>query len=461
MNTIPPAPAIARHVVDAAELEHAPAATIAFGPAPDGLPWLLTVDRSARLDLLFRTVLNVFELPDRSQLPDSVRDALETGVAAGLMGVHEVDGPGGPARVFVTRAEAKQVLGPTLLSQMLDPPPVPSPMARASRQAITNPVPTAAAPAPGAPPPPTTEDRIDAVEHSIEERQSRRHLLIDLESGAAFTAGVRSVNNPLREPNGPLRPLVFEDLRNLDGVEARIQAGSGSWSVQLADEPGYREAIRRAHQAPGGGSVSFEVPRVSVLTKLVELTRGVGELHRRSVVHGDLGPSNVLFAADGPLAFDSLDIEAGSAATAANFEWASPEQIVGLPVDPRADVFALARLVTKLLDGVMFGEETRYIMPVGGGASRSVKLLKAEGVFIDVLGTDHDRRWQMAWQELLGAAVSYDADDRPTDADAFAVRLAELVAQHPPDGTISCVGFVGAVAPADDDSFARVVSDIG
>ena len=32
----------------------------------------------------------------------------------------------------------------------------------------------------------------------------------------------------------------------------------------------------------------------------------------------------------------------GMPATAATFDWAAPEQIVGLPLDPRADVYSLA-----------------------------------------------------------------------------------------------------------------------
>lgn len=59
----------------AADLERAPRAVVQFGHAPDGMPWFVDVDRSSRLESLFRTVLQIFELGDRSELPARVRRA--------------------------------------------------------------------------------------------------------------------------------------------------------------------------------------------------------------------------------------------------------------------------------------------------------------------------------------------------------------------------------------------------
>jgi hypothetical protein len=62
MVNLPPTRSDRLRVSPIAELEHAPRAVVRFGTAPDGLPWLIVVDRSHRLTSLFDTVTRVFEL---------------------------------------------------------------------------------------------------------------------------------------------------------------------------------------------------------------------------------------------------------------------------------------------------------------------------------------------------------------------------------------------------------------
>ena len=132
-----------------------------------------------------------------------------------------------------------------------------------------------------------------------------------------FSASVHARDRALRAPREPFRPLVFESLLGLEGVEAKLSASGESWRVPLLDRAGYNAAIQRVHHSPYGGDLSFAVPRLSLLRALVAVARDVAKLHARGLVHGDLAPGNVLLAADGPISFDSLDVKAGSPATAA------------------------------------------------------------------------------------------------------------------------------------------------
>ena len=144
------------------------------------------------------------------------------------------------------------------------------------------------------------------------------------------------------------------------------------------------------------------------------------------------------------------------------FRKSKNSKIVGRPVDPRADVFALGKMATALVGGVPFGEETNYMVPIGGTEARRVRLLKCEGVFVDILDSGHDRSWQLAWQELLGSCLAHDVDRRPGDGGQLADRLAETLERHPLTGTISCPGHFGeptALEGAGDWGFARRVVD--
>lgn len=445
------------------ELSFAPRTVVHFGQAPDGLPWLLDVDRARRLDLLFSTVLRVFELDRREDLPDRVRTALENDVAAGLMGVHDValadsnTDDSALTTVYASRHKLKHLLGPTLLSQTLEG------VKRASRardnidsghSVATNVAPMAARE--------QDIELVEAVERSIRERQAKRHLLLALESQVSYSGSVRDSDRALRIPSPPYRPLVGESLRGLADVNVKAVSTIGeSFWVPLSDDQQYRDALTRLRQNDGG-HVTFEIPRQALLSALVQVARDVARLHKDGLVHGDLAPGNILLAGDGPTSFDSLDIQAGTPATAATFAWAAPEQIVGHPVDPRTDVFALGRLITRIVEGVPFGEQTTYVIPIGGGRSRQVELLKAEGVFVDILDTDYDRSWQLAWQELLGNAIAYDRSKRPKDAEDLADRLDELLERSPVTGTLECPGEFGSprlVEHPDGWYFARVVSD--
>jgi hypothetical protein len=438
------------------ELEHAPRAVVRFGTAPDGLPWLIVVDRSQRLNALFDTVTRVFELERREALPERVRTALERDVAAGLMGIHEVPvEQAGADRVYVTRQKAKRVLGPTLLSQMLEGAPRQLPDDHEGQLSASTNVGALAIKEQDLP-------MLEAVERSIEERRSKRHLLLRLDDARVFTGGVKPADRALRKPNAPFRRLEFESLSSVD-AEAVVATSSGEqWRIPLHQSKAYVTALHRLHQDRHHGVVLFEVPRARLLAALRELAADVAELHGRRLVHADLAPGNVLLAERGAHSFDSLDVPVGSPATAATFEWAAPEQIVGHPVSPRTDVFALGKLATAILGGVAFGEETSYIVPIGGERSRRVQLLKAEAVFLDILETEHSRAWQLAWQELLGRSVSYEVDRRPEDAGAFARQLGALLETHPPRGVISCPGRFGTPSPmeaGDAWTFARRVDD--
>ncbi len=442
------------------ELEHAPRAVVRFGTAPDGLPWLAVVDRSQRLNTLFDTVMRVFELDRRDALPERVRTALERDVAAGLMGIHEVVlASGSSDRVYVTRQKAKRVLGPTLLAQLLEGD---KSAAAQLREDLDEPQMSAATNVGALAVKDQDLAMLEAIERSIEDRLAKRHLLLRLDDGRAFTGGIAPADRALRKPQAPFRPLVFESLLSVGG-EAIVSTASGElWRVPLSEPKAYVTALHRLQQDRYLGQVSFEVPRARLLAAVRRLADDVAALHATGVVHADLAPGNVLLAEDGARSFDSLDVPIGSPATAATFEWAAPEQIVGHPVDPRTDVFALGKLVTAILGGVAFGEETQYIVPIGGAKSRRVKLLKAEGVFLDILGTEHNRAWQLAWQELLGRSVSYDAGRRPADAATFARQLGALLEAHPPHGALPCPGRFGTptvMESGDSWTFARRIDD--
>jgi hypothetical protein len=448
MTHIPPLRSVVgARIVDARELDRAPRALVNFGQAPDGLPWLCDVDRSSRIDLLYRTIARLFDVTKVDDLPASVREATEGALARGVMGVHEVALDGrGPLAAFITRRRARALFGPTVLQQLLSPL-------------------TAAAPTPG-------DERLtattassfgmaEALEDAIEASKAGRHVVFTL-GGETWTAMVTDANRALRTPAPPFRRAVFESLAALDGTQAHVTVGLETWTANIADTQAYLAALALAGEAPQGGRVSFEVPRATVLKILAGVAQLVGDLHRRGIVHADLTPSNVILDGGKPTSADALHVESGQIAVAATFDWAAPEQIIGLPLDPRTDVFALGKMLCALVGAVPFGEKVDYVVPIGGSASKTVQLLKTDGVFIDAKELDVSREWQTRWQDALAPMLAYNRDDRPDSAGAVRQIIAELVERFPPPGRLPLAGHFGAVAPIQRPAtfpFARVISD--
>ena len=83
-------------------------------------------------------------------------------------------------------------------------------------------------------------------------------------------------------------------------------------------------------------------------------------------------------------------------------------------------------------------------------------------MYLDILDSDHDRAWQVAWQEFLGRGIAYDRSKRIDHAEAFADELAGLLESHPPTGHLQLAGEFGDIVHmqrGESWTFARVVGD--
>lgn len=103
---------------------------------------------------------------------------------------------------------------------------------------------------------------------------------------------------------------------------------------------------------------------------LDQVARALEHVHARGVLHLDLKPENVLFAADGTVKVTDFGLSAPPDDTSAlihgrqfrgTLDYCSPEQRSGLPLDARSDVFSLATLAYELLTGRLPGRV--YVPP--------------------------------------------------------------------------------------------------
>ena len=444
-------------IVEASELESAPKAVVRIGTAPDGLPWLLEVDRATRLRNLYGAVLSGFDVDSLEELPERVRKSLIGDVASGLLGVHDVhlESDDEARAMFVSRRPVGALLGRSILAQLLEESPDMPAVESMGAMASTNVSAVFEEP---------SLERAERLERSIRDRRANKHLLLALSQRTAIIGVVDEPDRALRTPQGPYRSAVFESLAALSGATAEVNVEGGkSWSCPTHNGELYQKTLLRAAQSTFGGQLRFQVPKATILELLIGLAEWVDATHERGLVHADLAPSNVLLERGVPVSFDGLNVPIGDRATAATFEWAAPEQVLGRELDPRTDVYSIGKMVTTLVGGVPFGAEMRYVVPVGGLESRKVDLLKTEGVFIDTHENKITREGQLAWQELLGRSIAWDHKGRPERGAALANQLRELAEKFPLEGDLELDGSFGRLVQAQTDDgrwqFARLVKD--
>ena len=196
-------------------------------------------------------------------------------------------------------------------------------------------------------------------------------------------------------------------------VDANVGAPVPWLATAYVNGPSLSEAVR------DGGPLS--VP--SLLALAAGLAKSLSAIHAAGVVHGDLKPSNVLLALDGPRVIDFGISQAAEAAPPGRAglvvgtpSFMSPEQAAGQPVGPLSDVFSLGAVLAFAATGRR---------PFGSGQASVVleRVVRGEpglaGAPPEVL-------------PLIERCLAKDPAGRPAPADLLAAVTATQAAVVPP-----------------------------
>ncbi|MFE2978443.1 serine/threonine-protein kinase [Streptomyces sp. NPDC059258] len=153
------------------------------------------------------------------------------------------------------------------------------------------------------------------------------------------------------------------------------------------------------------------LPPRTVLLLLAGIAEALQAIHGAGVVHRDLKPANVLIAEDGPRVIDFGIARAadgggltGTGLRIGTAAYMAPEQAMGLPVTPAADVFALGALGVYVAGGTT---------PFGSGPE-SATLYRVVHEPPDLSRVPYDLR------DLLRACLAKEPEHRPAPDDVIA-----------------------------------------
>ena len=162
----------------------------------------------------------------------------------------------------------------------------------------------------------------------------------------------------------------------------------------------------------------------TVLALAAGLAESLSAIHAAGVVHGDLKPSNVLLAEDGPRVIDFGISQAAEAsgATGSNLMigspgFMSPEQVLDSDIGPASDMFSLGAVLTFAATGQG---------PFGSGSTAALmyRLVNSPASLGDVPGE---------LRGLVGSCLAKHPSDRPTAREL----LAQVGAIQPTPGWLA------------------------
>ncbi|MCA9679488.1 MAG: hypothetical protein H6709_18660 [Kofleriaceae bacterium] len=390
-----------------------PQVAVVLGDAPDGLPLVLRVERRASVEAAVRTALGHPASMD-GEIARAL-DALEAAVASSARsaGVFELRDEARGMRLYRTHATVGALLGESMLARILgaqSPLILPedrfAPSSRPER--VTNTAVLAAV------------SRASAPVTLMKGLATKRHVGVPLRPGPAFLVEEGDKVEP-----ETLEPLRFEDLRPVPS--ARFHArGRREQDGALGDVDAYRRAVME------NPSVGWSVAAGDVGTMIVQLARSLAPVHDEGRVHADVKPANTVITANGAVAIDPIGVTVGQVSPGATPGWAAPEQILARAVVPSTDVYPLGLMVARLLGAAIYGEERSFLVPIGKGECRRVRMLADQDVFVDPESTGPmSRAVREEWQDFVRQCVEFDPDDRPQDVGGFASRLEELLGAEP------------------------------
>ncbi|GEM_PF-2167983 len=181
-------------------------------------------------------------------------------------------------------------------------------------------------------------------------------------------------------------------------------------------------------------------PPATLLTALIQVALALDYIHGHRIVHRDIKPANVLLARRDPPLIKLADFGialrqqdnatklTGVGQVVGTVDYMSPEQVEGLPLDPRSDLYSLGCMIWQLFAGRLPFE--------GSTVQRLVARVYGDATPLDQLCPE----LPPALSTLVAKLLERDPAERIQSALEVASTLAQILSELDPDAASSFMG---------------------
>lgn len=233
-----------------------------------------------------------------------------------------------------------------------------------------------------------------------------------------------------------LRPEVTQDKTSLDRFLQEYSLIERITSRHVAHIHGHGVSAEHAYLVMeffDGGDLmkrlgGDQLPPGQALRIFSELMYALGDIHEQGILHRDLKPQNLMFRADGSLAIvdfgiakhvDAVD-RTGHGEILGTPRYMSPEQVRGLTLDLRTDIYSAGVLLYQMLVGKhLFEGDTAVEVALHHINTQPPELpeplARFQSLLDKLLDKDRDSRFRNA-DEVLGFMARKYLQDAPIAA---------------------------------------------
>src|SRR5208282_1105844 len=164
------------------------------------------------------------------------------------------------------------------------------------------------------------------------------------------------------------------------------------------------------------------MPQPEIVRLATQLAEGLAAAHDQGIIHRDLKPANLFVTPDGrlkildfglakhaPIASDAADVTRSmteqTGTVSGTVPYMSPEQLRGLPVDPRSDIYAAGAVLHEMATGRRAFPQTQgaelmgailYESPAPARSASKHVSPGLENIILKALAKDPSQRYQSA-----------------------------------------------------------------
>jgi len=203
--------------------------------------------------------------------------------------------------------------------------------------------------------------------------------------------------------------------------------------IVLEDDFNTNTFIKHLTEVANNNSLSlyFKVSRQQVAVILATMFNKLSELHKNGFVHCDLKPQNILCFKDGLTPFDPINVRKGEISAGMTTNFCAPEQILTLPVSPATDIYNLGLIILSIIDGIVYGKTSNYIIPTGGDV-RNIKILTEPMVFLDYSKANIENTDGIPfWKSFLEKCLAFEQRNRFPNMESFINEYNRLIELYP------------------------------